>query len=244
MVRRWSTTERVLHSVRFDRFTAQYMSYEEHIAQLMKEKNSAKGGHTVWFVSNCNQTRGASARWNYAQEMVSAGLNLTGYGSCFNNELRNGQVPWRRGGLVAKYKFYLAFENSIHRNDYISEKFWRKLVHYALGDGAVPVVFGPHLHDVTKVASPKSFIHAEQFKSPADLLAYLNGNETAYLEYHHCSAEPPPLSTFIKGSLSSQMTCDLCVEIQKRKAAGWARRTIKSVASWWWLDVHDDKCSA
>ena len=32
-------------------------------------------------------------------------------------------------------------------------------------------------------------------------------------------------------------------EIKKRKAAGWAKRTIKSVASWWWLNVHDEKCT-
>ena len=23
----------------------------------------------------------------------------------------------------------------------------------------------------------------------------------------------------------------------------WAKRTIKSVASWWWLNVHDEKCT-
>ena len=43
-----------------------------------------------------------------------------------------------------KYKFYLAFENSYHCNDYISEKFWRN----SLGQGAVPIVYGPHPDDV------------------------------------------------------------------------------------------------
>ena len=168
---------------------------------------------------------------------------MTGYGACFENELRNGQVPWRRGGLIAKYKFYLSFENSIHCNDYISEKFWRN----ALGGGAVPVVFGPHKDDVIKVAPKNSYIHAEDFSSAAELvkyLDYLNTNETAYLEYHAWRAEEPPsLSSFKKGgSLTSKMTCDLCKEITRRKQAGWAKRTIKSVASWWWLDVHDDQC--
>lgn len=69
-------------------------------------------------------------------------------------------MPWRRNGLIAKYKFYLSFENSIHCNDYISEKFWRN----ALGGGAVPVVFGPHIDDVRAIAPPKSFIHAEEFR--------------------------------------------------------------------------------
>ena len=64
--------------------------------------------------------------------------------ACFNHELRDGRVPWRKGGLIANFKFYLAFENAIHCNDYISEKFWRN----ALSSGAVPVVFGPHRDDV------------------------------------------------------------------------------------------------
>ena len=69
------------------------------------------------------------------------------------------------------------------------------------------------------------------------------------------------------GTRTTQMSCDLCkgtfqilfhdikkasisvfclkstTEIKKRKAAGWAKRTIKSVASWWWLNVHDEKCT-
>lgn len=32
-------------------------------------------------------------------------------------------------------------------------------------------------------------------------------------------------------------------EIQRRKAAGWAKKTITSVGAWWWLNVHDEKCS-
>ena len=56
-------------------------------------------------------------------------------------------------------KFYLAFENAFHCNDYISEKFWRN----GLNEGFVPIVFGPHPDDVKKVAPPNSYIHAETF---------------------------------------------------------------------------------
>ena len=37
------------------------------------------------------------------------------------------------------------------------------------------------------------------------------------------------------------MVCDLCKEVHKRRAAGWAKKTIPSVASWWWLDQQDDR---
>ncbi len=49
-------------------------------------------------------------------------------------------------------KFYLAFENAYHCNDYISEKFWRNGFH----SETVPLVFGPHPDDVMKVAPPNS----------------------------------------------------------------------------------------
>ena len=96
-----------------------------------------------------------------------------------------------------------------------------------------------------QVSSPTySYIHAEDFESAADLvryLDYLNKNDTAYLEYHQWRSLEP---TSHGGSLglTAQMTCDLCLEIKRRKEAGWAKKTIRSVASWWWLDVHDDKC--
>ena len=99
----------------------------------------------VWFVSNCNQTNGAVERLKYAKEMIAAGLQLDGYGECFDRKLRSNltthvQTPWTVGGLISSYKFYLVFENAIHCNDYISEKLWRN----ALRTGAVPIVFGPH----------------------------------------------------------------------------------------------------
>ena len=38
----------------------------------------------------------------------------------------------------------------------------------------IPVVYGPRLEDVEKVAPPNSFIHAEHFKSEKELVNYIN----------------------------------------------------------------------
>ena len=69
--------------------------------------------------------------------MIDAGLKLDGYGACFDRPV--DKSPWGGtklgNGLISKYKFYLAFENALHCNDYISEKFWRN----SLGTGAVPL---------------------------------------------------------------------------------------------------------
>ena len=40
------------------------------------------------------------------------------------------------------------------------------------------------------------------------------------------------------------MRCGICQEIKRRKAAGYPKRTISSVANWWWVNVHDDECTA
>lgn len=94
--------------------------------------------------------------------LISAGLKLDGYGECFNRTIET--KPWstkpEAHTLFNQYKFYLAFENSIHCKDYISEKFWRN----AIFSGSVPVVFGPHKEDVAALAPPNSFIHTDDFE--------------------------------------------------------------------------------
>ena len=91
--------------------------------------------------------------WNFKfvrqnNKLLTKNCNPKHKSACFDHELRDGRVPWRKGGLISNFKFYLSFENAIHCNDYISEKFWRN----ALSSGAVPVVFGPHRDDVKAMA--------------------------------------------------------------------------------------------
>ena len=133
----------------------------------------------IWVVSNCHKIPGSTERLLYAKSLVKAGLKLDKYGRCFGNKYNSKAVI----KIVKKYKFYLAFENSVHCPDYITEKFWRN----SIKAGLVPIVWGPTKEDVLKVAPPNSFIHTEDFKTPSDLvkrLNYLNRNYTAYMEYH------------------------------------------------------------
>ena len=177
---------------------------EENIAQVMA--NKMDGPYATWLVSNCDETRGAQVRFQYVQRMIQAGLELDGFGSCFNKELIGS--PWKSKsmengkrvitpGKLARYKFYLAFENSVHCTDYVSEKLWRN----SLGQGLVPVVYGSHPADVKAMAPPNSYIHAEDFNTPDELahyLDYLSKNDTAYLEYHQWRmAEPQSLDQYV-----------------------------------------------
>lgn len=82
---------------------------------------------------------------------------------------------------IANCLFYLSFENS-EVKDYISEKLWRN----AFQAGAVPVVLGPSRATYDALAPPGSFIHVADFKSTADMAAYLKrvaADRQVYEEY-------------------------------------------------------------
>ncbi|XP_078007940.1 LOW QUALITY PROTEIN: 3-galactosyl-N-acetylglucosaminide 4-alpha-L-fucosyltransferase FUT3-like [Phascolarctos cinereus] len=83
--------------------------------------------------------------------------------------------------VLSKYKFYLAFENSVHK-DYITEKLW----HNALAAWAVPIVYGPPKYNYELFLPSDAFIHVSDFKSPKELAIYLmkmNKDEKRYLAY-------------------------------------------------------------
>nr|CAH04178.1 alpha3-fucosyltransferase [Tetraodon nigroviridis] len=82
---------------------------------------------------------------------------------------------------IAKCYLYLSLENSQAR-DYISEKLWRN----AFQAGAVPVVLGPSRATYQALAPPGSFIHVDDFRSPAALAAHLKrvaADAGAYEQY-------------------------------------------------------------
>lgn len=70
--------------------------------------------------------------------------------------------------LDHEYKFYLAFENS-NCKDYITEKFFAT----ALQRNILPIVMGPPRENYEKYAPQRSFIHVDDFHSPAELAAFL-----------------------------------------------------------------------
>ncbi|KAL7058512.1 hypothetical protein AAHC03_016959 [Spirometra sp. Aus1] len=83
--------------------------------------------------------------------------------------------------LSKQYKFYLAFENS-NCKDYITEKLFINALMYNM----LPVVMGAPRSSYCALAPPNSFIHVDDFSSPAalaDYLHWLDRNDTAYASY-------------------------------------------------------------
>lgn len=66
--------------------------------------------------------------------------------------------------VMSKYLFYLVFENSRCRQ-YISEK----VFYNAYSKGAIPVILGPPLKDCNLLLPPNSFLHVDNYETPAEL---------------------------------------------------------------------------
>lgn len=142
--------------------------------------------NVLWYVSNCGGTALASSRYEYALALGRY-IDVDIYGQCSG---RSDRCPRYDGSSAAEscrrnhrssFRFYFAFENS-HCNEYVTEKFFD-----ALKYGNVPIVRGLPKHKYQAVAPPNSFIHADDFDSPASLarhLRWLAASGDRYAKYH------------------------------------------------------------
>ena len=141
-------------------------------AQLLQSRNKL----VLWMNSN-NRSQ---FRIKYSQKLVQNGLNIDIYGKSGKIDPCNKDANCL-DAMYKKYKFYLAFENSMCM-DYITEKVWKSLL-----SGMVPVVYGASLEDYKRYLPPNSFIYVENFSSPKELVKYikmLGADDKKYLQYH------------------------------------------------------------
>ncbi|KAL1783809.1 galactoside 3(4)-L-fucosyltransferase-like [Sigmodon hispidus] len=173
---------------------------------------SAKTDLVAWAVSNWNPK---SARVQYYLKLKNH-LHVDVYGQ---GHMRLPQKDTIK--TLSRYKFYLAFENSLHP-DYITEKLWRN----ALETWAVPVVLGPSRKNYECFLPPDAFIHVDDFQSPKDLALYLqelNRDSLSYQRYFRWRETLRPRL----GSMALAF-CKACRELQKDHRY----QTVPSVASW------------
>jgi len=96
---------------------------------------------------------------------------------------------------IASCKFFLALENSIHK-DYITD-----LLTEPLAVGTVPVVLGPSRTNYEEFVQGDAFIHVNDFPEPkalAEALTKLDKDDDAYMRYfgwhEHFSARAHPIA--------------------------------------------------
>ncbi|XP_063326976.1 4-galactosyl-N-acetylglucosaminide 3-alpha-L-fucosyltransferase 9-like [Pelmatolapia mariae] len=132
----------------------------------------SKNKLVCWIVSNWNPQHDRVKYFNELQKHVK----VHAYGRAFGKHISdNDLMP-----TITSCKFYLSFENSVHK-DYITEKLFNPL-----SVGTVPVVLGPTRQNYEKIVQGDAFIHVDDFSSPKDLADYLlllDKNEEMYLKY-------------------------------------------------------------
>ena len=171
---------------------------------LSKEKpyvsyNRAAGKSRLvaWMVSDCTA---ANKRSDYAK-LLQRYIPVDVYGKCGNLTCLPKLSKVCEDDINKKYKFYLAFENSLCP-EYITEKVWTKLER-----DIVPIVLGGA--DYENYLPKHSYINIKDLSSPKELATYLkllDRNDTLYNEYFNwkkeytCHARVPGMS----------LACSIC----------------------------------
>ncbi|XP_072529469.1 4-galactosyl-N-acetylglucosaminide 3-alpha-L-fucosyltransferase 9-like [Salminus brasiliensis] len=146
-------------------------------------------------------------------------INVEGYGRHFGRYIDNKDYT----KVISSCKFYLAFENSVHK-DYITEKLFNPLMH-----GTVPVVLGPPRENYEELIPADSFIHVNDFKTAKELaehLKLLDQSQEMYEQYFtwrkHFVAK--------NSDFGLEHACRICDHIRRHKEY----RVFKHLNTWYW----------
>ncbi|XP_035277051.1 4-galactosyl-N-acetylglucosaminide 3-alpha-L-fucosyltransferase 9-like [Anguilla anguilla] len=179
-------------------------------------KIPSKDKLVCWIVSNWNPSYKRVAYYNALKQLIDIHV----YGRAFGKPVSNQDFD----PTIASCKFYLSFENSIHK-DYITEKLYNPL-----SVGTVPIVLGPSRQNYENFVPGDAFIHVDDFPSPkelADHILILDKNEDQYHRYfewrRHFKVDKT--GAFIIG------TCLACNYIRTHRNE---YKVINNLNTWYW----------
>ena len=168
-----------------------------------------------WIVSNW---RLHYKRVKYYDELKQH-MNVQVYGSAFKKAVSSQDFY----PLISSCKFYLSFENSIHK-DYITEKLYNPM--YV---GTVPIVLGPSRQNYENFVPGDSFIHIDDFPSPQKLAEYillLDKNEEMYQRYFNFHKHFK-----VHFNVFFNRLCHACSYVKAHKKE---YKVVNDLISWYW----------
>ncbi|XP_072278846.1 4-galactosyl-N-acetylglucosaminide 3-alpha-L-fucosyltransferase FUT6-like [Pyxicephalus adspersus] len=189
------------------------------LEQNAKENNvtiPAKNKLVAWAISNWNPKSYRTLYYEQLKQYVSIDV--------FGRNHRNTQLPNNeQEQVLSRYKFYLAFENSVHK-DYITEKLWRNAFMF----GCVPIVLGPPRENYERFIPKDSFIHVNDFQTAGELAEYilqLDKDDKAYQKYFRWRTR---LHVFKEISWKNHY-CKICKALKEAPK----HKTIVRLADWY-----------
>ncbi|CAK8682057.1 unnamed protein product [Clavelina lepadiformis] len=214
----------VIH--RHAKFFAKNSRKLEAIIRLKRNNKLA-----LWHKNDCMKPgiSFAPKRDKLVSELMMAGLTVDRVGSCFGNSF-NRDSPTLTDVLFG-YKFYLALEDSYHCRDYITAEYWSK----SLNTFTIPVIWGPAKEDLEALVPKGSYIYADDFSSSAALveyLHYLDGNDTAYIEYFQWIRDPELIPAYLKQQTDSGLMASM-KELCRKARANTEIKVIDDIAEYW-----------
>ncbi|KAG5276561.1 hypothetical protein AALO_G00107120 [Alosa alosa] len=168
-----------------------------------------------WIVSNWNADH---ARVKYYNELYKH-IEVHTYGQAFGEYVIDKEFL----STISSCKFYLSFENSIHK-DYITEKLFNPL-----SVGSVPIVLGPSRQNYENYVPGDAFIHVDDFLTPKELaehLLYLDKNDNVYLQYFDWRKQ----FKVKMASFWAEHTCRACDYIKNHKEY----KVCNNLDTWFW----------
>lgn len=183
-------------------------NYEEELKKspLLIRKNKV----CMFISSGFNK----SYRKEYLTELMKH-IEIDSYGKLYNNiRLEKDEGKESLLETISKYKFVIAFENSI-AEDYVTEKFYNPLL-----AGTVPIYKGvPNVGDF--IPGENCFLDVNLFSTPKELAEFIEEcykDEKLYMGYHEWRNKPILCSFKEKlEKIQKSPFTRLCIKIQEVK---------------------------
>lgn len=188
----------VSHVLNFHNLKNIFKKFLNHLDDRFMKIILNKTKSIAWYVSNCEII---PSRRNILVNEMQKYIDIDIYGKCGNLTCRKNAYECDKM-MNTTYKFYLSFENSLCL-DYMTEKVYKTMQQLI-----IPILFNG-VKNPTIFLPPKSYIDANDFDTPEDLvkyLRYLMDNPHEYIKYfwwkEHYTSKP-----FL---FFHQAYCELC----------------------------------